>query len=210
MNIDQQIRVDYDKENLVRGSILIEKHLNETDPKRPLSDDHSNPFHHGFRQTKENPMYSSDPDLRLSGTDSEVDEKIIRTSNSARRASLKRNTKIFIDGRQTAPDQIDSLGYTSSSEYSEHDLTDYGNLKSLPKATPINPSEEERRDILRLLANAPADSIRQSINVEREEEEIIGRADDGTDPLLNYDTVSEKVDLCLKNGIAELQVIMLL
>ncbi|CAD5123807.1 DgyrCDS12118 [Dimorphilus gyrociliatus] len=204
MQINQQIRVDYDKQDLVRGSILIEKHMDETNATRPLSDDHSNPFHHGFRQTKENPMYSSDPDLRMAGAHTEAGE----ATSTAKRIPkmLSRDTKIFIDGRQTAADQIDSLDYASSSEYSEHDLTDYGNLNSLPKATPINPSEEERQDILRLLANAPADSIRQSINVEREEEEIIGPSENGTDPLLNYDTVSEKVDLCLRDGVAELQV----
>ncbi len=59
--------------------------------------------------------------------------------------------------------------------------------------------------IQRLLQGAPPGSIKQTINVEREEEEIIGPLPDdgqGPDGLLNFDTVSEKVDLGLEDGKA--------
>lgn len=61
------------------------------------------------------------------------------------------------------------------------------------------------------MKDAPPDSIKQTINVEREEEEIIGplpENEDGTDPkgMLNLDIVSEKVDLGLIDGIAQVGV----
>ena len=65
-------------------------------------------------------------------------------------------------------------------------------------------------DVTTLLTNAPPDSIRQTIKVEREEEEILGplpdRPDGGPDGMLNYDTVSENVDLGIVDGTAQLAV----
>lgn len=66
-------------------------------------------------------------------------------------------------------------------------------------------------EISSLLKDAPPDSIKQTINVEREEEEIIGplpESEDGSDPaaMLNFDTVSEKVDLGLIDGVAQVAV----
>ena len=64
-------------------------------------------------------------------------------------------------------------------------------------------------EISRLLKDAPADSIRQTINVEREEEEIIGPLGEGeqdVESMLNFDTVSEKVDLGMKDGTAQVSV----
>lgn len=65
-------------------------------------------------------------------------------------------------------------------------------------------------DIARLVANAPPGSVRQTINVEREEEEIIGplpnQPKEGPDGLLNFDTISEKVDLGIQEGVANLVV----
>lgn len=63
-------------------------------------------------------------------------------------------------------------------------------------------------EISRLLEDAPPDSIRQSINVQREEEELIGPLADGNAPerMLNVDMVSEKVDLGLKDGVAQVTV----
>lgn len=66
-------------------------------------------------------------------------------------------------------------------------------------------------EIQRLLRNAPPGSIKQTINVEREEEEILGplpNGDDGTGPdsLLNFDTISEKVDLGMTDGAAQVAV----
>ncbi|CAD5113223.1 DgyrCDS2405 [Dimorphilus gyrociliatus] len=92
-----------------------------------------------------------------------------------------------------------------TSDHSEYDLTDYWK-SSLPKTTPVNPSEEERKHITMLMEGAPLDSIRQTINVEREEEDIVGDEKNRPVPLLNFDTVSEKVDLCLQKGTAKLQV----
>lgn len=63
--------------------------------------------------------------------------------------------------------------------------------------------------IARLLQNAPPDSVKQTINVEREEEEIIGplpESPDDPNGLLNFDTVSEKVDLGLVDGKAQVAV----
>lgn len=61
----------------------------------------------------------------------------------------------------------------------------------------------------RLLKDAPPDSIKQTINVEREEEEIIGplpEGEDGSDGMLNFDTVSEKVDMGIVDGVAQVAV----
>ena len=80
------------------------------------------------------------------------------------------------------------------------------------------PRRETKRstemEIARLIRNAPADSVKQRINVEREEEEIMGplpvnHADgSGGDPsgMLNFDTISEKVDIGLQEGVAQLAV----
>ena len=65
-----------------------------------------------------------------------------------------------------------------------------------------------------MLRNAPAGSVKQTINVEREEEEILGplQVNDAegemSDPegLLNFDTISEKVDLGILDGKAQLAV----
>ena len=80
-----------------------------------------------------------------------------------------------------------------------------------PKRDPKRSTEME---IARLIRNAPPDSVKQRINVEREEEEIMGplpvnHADgSGGDPsgMLNFDTVSEKVDVGLSDGVAQLAV----
>ena len=66
-------------------------------------------------------------------------------------------------------------------------------------------------EVSSLLKDAPPDSIKQTINVEREEEEILGplpEGEDGSDPtaMLNMDTVSEKVDLGLVDGVAQVAV----
>ena len=69
--------------------------------------------------------------------------------------------------------------------------------------------EESREfEITHLLKDAPADSIRQTINVEREEEQIIGPLAEGHDveSMLNFDTVSEKVDLGMRDGVAQVAV----
>lgn len=83
--------------------------------------------------------------------------------------------------------------------------------RDLPPDNSRHADEISRHDeISRLLENAPADSIRQSINVQREEEEIVGAppASDGGAPerMLNVDMVSEKVDLGLKDGVAQVTV----
>lgn len=64
-------------------------------------------------------------------------------------------------------------------------------------------------EISRLLKDAPPDSIRQTINVEREEEQIIGPLPEGeanVDSMLNFDTISEKVDLGMNDGTAQVSV----
>lgn len=55
-------------------------------------------------------------------------------------------------------------------------------------------------DVSSLLADAPLDSIRQKINVEREEEVVEGPLAASDEALLNTDVVSEKVDLDLTGG----------
>jgi hypothetical protein len=55
-------------------------------------------------------------------------------------------------------------------------------------------------DVSSLLADAPLDSIRQKINVEREEEVVEGPLPASDEALLNTDVVSEKVDLDLTGG----------
>jgi hypothetical protein len=55
-------------------------------------------------------------------------------------------------------------------------------------------------DVSSLLADAPLDSIRQKINVEREEEVVEGPLPTNEEALLNTDVVSEKVDLDLIGG----------
>ena len=87
-----------------------------------------------------------------------------------------------------------------------HDETDF------PSQTQI--SSQAEIEIARFLKNAPPDTVKQTINVEREEEEIIGPmplnhadgTDTGPEGLLNFDTVSEKVDLGVKDGMAQLAV----
>ena len=51
-----------------------------------------------------------------------------------------------------------------------------------------------------LLADAPLDSIRQKINVERDEQIVEGPLPVNEEALLNTDVVSEKVDLDLIAG----------
>ncbi len=72
---------------------------------------------------------------------------------------------------------------------------------------------DDELDITRLIRHAPPGSVRQTINVEREEEEILGpleaeAAGELSDPegLLNFDTISEKVDLGILDGKAQLAV----
>ena len=82
--------------------------------------------------------------------------------------------------------------------------------RTAPPRRHRNESRSSEYDIARLLANAPPNSIKQTINVEREEEEIIGPlpADGAENPegMLNFDTVSEKVDLGVEDGYAKLTV----
>ena len=74
--------------------------------------------------------------------------------------------------------------------------------------------EITEHDLERLLKGAPPGSVKQTINVEREEEEILGplpitHADgeeSAADGLLNFDTVSEKVELGIVHGKAQLTV----
>ena len=69
-------------------------------------------------------------------------------------------------------------------------------------------------ELERLLKGAPPGSVKQTINVEREEEEILGplpitHADgeeSAAEGLLNFDTVSEKVELGIVQGKAQLTV----
>ena len=72
----------------------------------------------------------------------------------------------------------------------------------------MNRQESREFQITHLLKDAPADSIRQTINVEREEEQIIGPLAEGHDveSMLNFDTVSEKVDLGMRDGTAQVAV----
>ena len=87
-----------------------------------------------------------------------------------------------------------------------HDETDF--------LSQAQASSQAELEIARFLRNAPPDTVKQTINVEREEEEIIGPmplnhadgSDTGPDGLLNFDTVSEKVDLGVKDGKAQLAV----
>lgn len=111
-----------------------------------------------------------------------------------RKPPQKKSTKIAINRKPNI-----------ESSQSEYDLTDYWN-SSLPKATPINPTKEEQRQIIMLMAGAPLNSIRQTIHVEKQEENIKGNDKNGSVPLLNFDTVSESVNLSLKDGISKLQV----
>ncbi|CAD5124642.1 DgyrCDS12909 [Dimorphilus gyrociliatus] len=130
-------------------------------------------------------------------------ETITKNIRINKKPSMKKNTKIIVKRRSS--DVVDFVNSsTEDRENSEYNLSDNWN-SFLPKASPINPSNTERQEILRLLYGAPSTSIKQSINVEREEEEITGSVS-SFDPLLNFDTVSEKVDLCFENGIAKLQV----
>lgn len=64
-------------------------------------------------------------------------------------------------------------------------------------------------DLQRLIRNAPAGSVKQTIHVDREEEEILGPlTSDGQnlEDMLNFDTISEKVDIGLLDGKAQLAV----
>jgi hypothetical protein len=64
-------------------------------------------------------------------------------------------------------------------------------------------------DLQRLIRNAPAGSVKQTIHVDREEEEILGPlTTDGQnlEDMLNFDTISEKVDIGLLDGKAQLAV----
>ena len=95
-------------------------------------------------------------------------------------------------------------------------LSDKPKKKSPPKDDWVQRSagRGEELDITRLLRNAPAGSVKQTNNVEREEEEILGplplndAEGDMSDPegLLNFDTISEKVDLGVLDGKAQLAV----
>jgi len=87
----------------------------------------------------------------------------------------------------------------------------YGDV---PGQSKMSREQRTQYEISRLLKDAPQGSIKQTINVEREEEDIIGplpvRHADGSggkpEDMLNFDTVSEKVDLGLKEGKAEVTV----
>ena len=105
-----------------------------------------------------------------------------------------------------------------------YDQTDYGERITQskvsreyaegPRQSRQTKKELTEVEIRKLIENAPPGSVKQSINVEREEEEIIGplplnqdgSAAEGPDGLLNFDTISEKVDLGVAEGKAQLAV----
>ena len=67
-------------------------------------------------------------------------------------------------------------------------------------------SKETSGFVKRLMKDAPPHSVIQTVHVEREEEEIKGPLPTKTEGLLNLDTVSEKVNMTLEDGWAELTV----
>ena len=113
-----------------------------------------------------------------------------------------------------------SVSESTSYVYNGYDQTDRGRAGGGGRGSggggsrsgKVSRSEKKTEfEISRLLKDAPPESIKQTINVEREEEEILGplpTGDDGTGPdsLLNFDTISEKVDLGMKDGAAQVAV----
>ena len=67
-----------------------------------------------------------------------------------------------------------------------------GLAMDFPKRLPA--SKETSAFVKRLMKGAPPNSVRQRVDVEREEEEIPGPLPTKTEGLLNLDTVSEKVE----------------
>ena len=105
--------------------------------------------------------------------------------------------------------QLSIAESTQRSEYTNgYDETDRASRAKLTK------EQRTELEIARLLKGAPKGSIKQTINVEREEEDILGPLPtnhaDGThakpEDMLNFDTVSEKVDMGLRDGKAEVAV----
>ncbi|KAI0224271.1 hypothetical protein LSAT2_024716 [Lamellibrachia satsuma] len=222
---------------VVRGSILIKNSIDTTGAPRVVDiveenesdevvvEDNVNPFHGHYFQSRENPMYSSDQDL--SRIHRETTTKVYgqrqpprhlvnmfdNTKKTTTTTTTKKKSRTV--PRETGNDGFDreikvTRGYgegnstkttrteRTTSGHNGYDQTDYGRQTS------------SEFDISTLLRNAPMDSIKQSIKVDREEEEIIGPLPTGdggdAEDLLNFDTVSEKVDLGLEGGNAVVSV----
>lgn len=201
MHISQQLRVNCP--NSVENNNTTNVVKNRENRKVVKSVQINEPILSRSMESTESFENESSPFSRINSTElkSETTRKNIKVN---KKPSIKRNNKIVVKRRPS--DVVDNVSSNEEKISSEYDLSDYWS-SSLPKTSPINPSEVERQEILSLLYGAPASSIKQAINVEREEEEITGSAS-SFDPLLNFDTVSEKVDLCFEGGIAKLQVVL--
>ncbi len=101
-------------------------------------------------------------------------------------------------------------------DFVQRSSTSVNYAEAKPRRSKQTKKELTEFEITRLIRNAPPGSVKQSINVEREEEEIIGplplnvaegSSEQGPDGgLLNFDTISEKVDIGIVNGKAQLAV----
>ncbi|ELT93459.1 hypothetical protein CAPTEDRAFT_220792 [Capitella teleta] len=253
---------------IVRGSILIKNSIDTTSGPKVVDivegdsddddynvEDNTNMFHGQYFQARENPLYSSQEDLRdLIDGDSprkikktkqkpkftKVFQKKEATNTNARIPNGYDNDEYETDIKVTRVqrgfgcNQVNAhFCVTGSIDPSRilgnrlpqilvHPFCDYGRDRRKGKKTEhmVNGHDQSSStttkmsmsqfDVNTLLAGAPPDSIKQTINVEREEEEIMGPLPDGQkagpDGLLNFDTVSEKVDLGLVDGKAQVAV----
>ena len=116
-------------------------------------------------------------------------------------------------------DQTDYVGHGGGGGGGGYSYQERMESRSATRSGGASRKQQSRKEltefeVAKLIANAPPGSVKQSINVEREEEEILGplplnHADgsaSGPDGLLNFDTISEKVDLGIEHGWAQLAV----
>ncbi|XP_055894442.1 serine-rich adhesin for platelets-like [Biomphalaria glabrata] len=166
---------------VLRGKILIQNRLDGSEHTDDDFDENANLFDTSFHLGKDNPLYSSDPDLR---------------------ASLEREEQAEIS-RQLNHDitfeTVDKIAHKFKGASGQVELSPKPKRKQNISAL-----------LLSKLANIDSKDIRQTIDVEHHNEEIFGDIDfihadgqrSGSRNTANFDSVNEKVELTLTQGKA--------
>ncbi|XP_059168082.1 uncharacterized protein LOC131950062 [Physella acuta] len=165
---------------VLRGKILIQNRLDGSHDEDDF-DENANLFDTSFHLGKDNPLYSSDPDIMASLQREEQEEL-------ARRVH-----------QDITFETVDKIAHKFKGQGGQVELS--------PK-----PRKKQNLSALLLskLANVDSKDIRQTIDVEHHNEEIIGDIDfihadgqrTGSRHTSNFDSVNEKVELTLTQGKA--------
>jgi len=215
-----------------RGSYLIKNSIDTTSAPQHIDvvdtddlesfvvEENTNLFDRKYVTRRDNPGYMSDEEEEV--YIERKHQKPAFTNIFERVETTKEEDVIDIPVSYKTTSHEASFSKQAKKPMQKIDRTDYEEritTSSHQRSEPRMQTTTERVEITeheleRLLKGAPPGSVKQTINVEREEEEILGplpitHADgeeSAADGLLNFDTVSEKVELGIVQGKAQLTV----